>query len=70
MSNERRICLLQEVEPRFIKELQNILNEFAEKKNIDIILSSNQILIGRSSLDVTNDILKIVNDKIKNFKIN
>ncbi len=54
----------------FIKELQNILNEFAEKKNIDIILSSNQILIGRSSLDVTNDILKIVNDKIKNFKIN
>ena len=40
------------------------------KKNIDIILSSQQIVIGKSELDVTNDILKIVNEKINNFKIN
>ena len=41
-----------------------------KKKNIDIILSSQQIVIGKSELDVTNDILKIVNEKINNFKIN
>ena len=41
-----------------------------QKKNIDIILSSQQIVIGKSELDVTNDILKIVNEKINNFKIN
>ena len=45
-------------------------NDYAKKKNIDIILSSQQIVIGKSELDVTNDILKIVNEKINNFKIN
>ena len=34
--------------------------EFAEKNNIDIILSSNQMLIGKSNLDVTNDLQKII----------
>ena len=41
-----------------------------QKKYIDIILSSQQIVIGKSELDVTNDILKIMNEKINNFKIN
>ena len=37
---------------------------------IDIILSSNQMLIGKSNFDVTEQLLNIVNDKIKNFKLN
>ena len=52
-----------------MSQLNKILNDYA-KKNIDIILSSQQIVIGKSELDVTNDILKIVNEKINNFKIN
>ena len=47
-----------------------ILKEFAENNNIDIILSSNQMLIGKSNMDVTDEILKNVNNKIKNFNIN
>ena len=53
----------------FLVEINKVLKEFAEKNNIDIILSSNQMLIGKSNLDVTNDLLDIVNKKIKNFKI-
>ncbi len=54
----------------FMSQVNEILNDYAKKKNIDIILSSQQIVIGKSELDVTNDILKIVNKKINNFKIN
>ena len=32
-------------------------------------MSSNQMLIGKSNLDVTNDLQKIINNKIKSFEI-
>ena len=51
-------------------EINQDLKEFAENNNIDIILSSNQMLIGKSNMDVTDEILKNVNNKIKNFNIN
>tara|TARA_B100001029_G_C14788741_1_gene300662 strand:- start:86 stop:610 length:525 start_codon:yes stop_codon:yes gene_type:complete len=59
----------EEVSKSFRIEINKILKEFAESNNIDIILSSNQMLIGKSNLDVTNELLKIVNEKIKNFNI-
>ena len=59
-----------EVSKSFQIEINKILKEFAENNNIDIIFSSNQMLIGKSSLDVTDDLLEEVNSKIKNFKIN
>ena len=34
---------------------------------IDIILNSNQILIGKSNIDVTDEILTIVNENIRKF---
>ena len=34
-----------------------------------MIISSNQILIGKSELDVTKEILELVNNKIKKFEI-
>ncbi len=58
-----------EVSKSFQIEINKILKEFAENNNIDIIFSSNQMLIGKSSLDVTDDLLEVVNSKIKNFKI-
>ena len=53
----------------FLKEIKKTLSDFAEQNNIDLILSSNQIIIGKSNLDVTKDILIIVNRKITNFEI-
>ena len=34
-----------------------------------MILSSKQIIIGKANFDVTEDILKIVNEKVKKFDI-
>ena len=45
------------------------MQEYAKKNEIDIIMSSNQILIGKSNLDKTDDIMKILNNKIRNFEI-
>ena len=58
-----------EVYKSFLSEINKILKEFAEINNIDIILSSNQMLIGKSELDVTDELLKLVNSKIRNFDI-
>ena len=53
----------------FKKEINKILKKFSEDNKIDLIISSNQILIGKSNIDVTNDLLNIVNKKITNFEI-
>ncbi len=53
----------------FLNEINKILREYAEKNSIDMIISSNQILIGKSELDVTKEILELVNNKIKKFEI-
>ncbi len=64
INNER-----EEVLKSFQTEINKILKSFAENNNIDIIMSSNQMLIGKSNLDVTNDLQKIINNKIKSFEI-
>ena len=53
----------------FKKEINKVLKKFSEKNKIDLIISSNQILIGKSNIDVTNDLLIIVNKKITKFEI-
>jgi len=50
-----------------MNQINIILKEFAEENKIDIILNSNQILIGKSNIDVTDEILTIVNKNIKKF---
>ncbi len=57
------------VSKSFLNEINLVIKDFAESNKIDIIISSKHMLIGKSSLDVTEDILKDVNKKIKKFKI-
>ena len=57
------------VSKSFLVEINKVLSDYAEKNQIDMIFSSSQMLIGKSSLDVTDDILKSVNKKIKKFNI-
>ena len=59
----------EKVSKSFLIEVNKILKEYAEVNNIDIILSSNQMLIGKSNLDLTEKILSNVNKKINNFEI-
>ena len=58
-----------EVSKSFMSQINIILKEFAETNNIDIVISSKQMLIGKSSLDVTDDLMEIIDKKIKKFEI-
>ena len=50
-------------------EINKILKEFAETNNIDIIISSKHMLIGKSNLDMTDKILKTVNKNVTKIEI-
>ncbi len=53
-----------------LNKLTPILTNYSTEKNIDIILPKKNILLGRTELDITNEILEIFNKKVKIIKIN
>lgn len=59
-----------QAQARFIKELTPILGEYSENNNLSMIFQKKNIIIGKSELDITKDILEITNKKIKTIKIN
>ena len=52
-----------------IKNINPLIEEYAKNNMIDIILPKDSILIARSDLEITNIILKLLNEKIKEIKI-
>ena len=53
----------------FANKIKPILAEYASENNIDMVIQKKNIIMGKSSLDITNEILKIVDNKITNLKI-
>ena len=51
-----------------IKNINPIIEDYAKNKSIDIILSKKFILLAKSDLEITDEILKILNEKIKEIK--
>ena len=45
----------------FVNKLKSILSKYAKDNSISMILKNDQVLIGINKLDVTNDILELVN---------
>ena len=54
---------------KLIKKLSPILEEYSKKNSIKIIVQKKHIVMGKKEDDITNDILDLVNQKIKNIKI-
>ena len=52
-----------------IKKLNPILEEYAKKNSIRIIVQKKHIVMGSKEDDITRDILDLVNQKIKSIKI-
>tara|TARA_B100001996_G_scaffold99567_1_gene74575 strand:+ start:204 stop:728 length:525 start_codon:yes stop_codon:yes gene_type:complete len=52
-----------------IKNINPLMENYAKNNSIDIILSKKSILLGKSDLEITDEILKLLNDKIKEIKI-
>lgn len=49
----------------FINQINVILEKYMDDQSIDIMFNSNNILIGKKSKNKTQEILKLVNEKIK-----
>ena len=49
----------------FLKLINPIIQEYMKEKSIDMIIDKKNIFMAKSKNDITEDILKIVNNKIK-----
>jgi outer membrane protein len=48
-----------------LSNISPIINAYMEKKSVKILLDSKNILIGRSNLNLTNEVIREINEKIK-----
>jgi Skp family chaperone for outer membrane proteins len=55
---------------KLLDQIRPILAEYSANKSISIIIEKKNIIIGKSELDITKDILSIVDKKISKIKIN
>ena len=49
---------------KILKSINEILSEYSKKNAISIIINKNNIIIGKVNLDITSDILDLLNKKI------
>ena len=54
----------------FAQKIKPILADYAKENSIDIVIQKKNIIMGKSQLDITNEILKIVDSKISKLEIN
>ena len=54
---------------KLLKLISPILTKYSEEKEISIILQKKNLIIGKRELDITNDVIKLINNNIKEFKI-
>ena len=54
---------------RFIKLISPLINEYMDQNSISILIEKKNIFIAKSNYDITKNILEIINNEIKEFKI-
>ena len=52
-----------------LKLINPILIKFSDDKEISIILQKKDLVVAKSELDITDDVIKIVNAEVQEFKI-
>ena len=53
-----------------LSKINPILADYSKDNSIDIIFQKKNIVIGKKSLDITEDIISILNTKVKKIEIN
>jgi len=53
-----------------LKLINPILVKFSNDKEIAIILKKKDLVVAKTQLDITDEVIKIVNSEVKEFKIN
>ena len=54
---------------RLLELITPILTAYSKEKSIAMILQKKDLVIGKTELDISNEIIKIVNSDINEFKI-
>ena len=54
---------------KLLEMINVIIMKYSEENNISIILQKKKVVIGKSELEITDEIIKIINNEIKEFKI-
>jgi outer membrane protein len=52
-----------------LKLINPILVKFSNDKEIDIILQKKDLVVAKTQLDITDEVIKIINLEVKEFKI-
>ena len=55
---------------KIMNELNIILSEYSKKNELTFIIDQKNIIIGKTNLNITNEILKLLDQKLKKVKIN
>lgn len=64
--NSNVIELKKKYTSKIINQLNPLLTQYVDKNDIKLVVDKKNILVGIKSLDVTKDILKILNEQTKN----
>jgi len=74
--NQDRNKMIEEFNKLKVKNTNNLLNQinpiltkYSIENEISIILQKKYLIIGKKELDITDEIITIINDEIKEFKI-
>jgi outer membrane protein len=51
-----------------MKKINSIFVKYSNEKSISMIFAKKNMIIGKSELDITDDIINIVNTYIKEYK--
>ena len=50
---------------KFFEKIAPLIGEYVKKKNIDIVLDKKNIFLANKNNDISNEIIKLINEKIK-----
>ena len=54
---------------RLLDNLNPILSDYSNKQSISLVIQKKNIIIGKTELDITEEILKLLNKKVKKINI-
>ena len=74
--NQDRKKMIEEFNKLKVENINNLLNQinpilakYSKQNEISIILKKKDLIIGKSELDITEEIIKIIDNEIKEYKI-
>ena len=74
--NQNRIKIIEDFNKlkvdstnKLLKLINPILTKFSSDNKIAIILQKKDLIIGKTELDITDEIINLINDEVKEFKI-